>query len=391
MTNRDKKFQAKKLLGKNILWLASNPSMVVQFYLPHLRNLVAAGARVSLATNFNGAADKKKLLEKIGVACFSLPVQRGGKNILAEIKTILAIHRFIRRQRPDMINALALKMVLYGGLVARWQGVRFLGSLTGLGFIFISNQPFARLVRLGLRFVLPFIFAPADKKLLVMNHDDLSLMRQRFFIKQKNIVLMLGVGVDDDYFRGNEDLPTGKKNKKTIITMARLLRDKGIVEFCQAAKLVRQEWRDVDFLIYGARDGENPSALSLATISDLKKCGVVFMGYTADSRRAIARADAVALLSYREGLPQVLLEASAMGKCLLALDAPGSREVCRNGVSGLLVAKNDPAMIATAMKKILGDAPLRNKLGRGARQLVRDKFSLRIIEQQMLALWQGFF
>ena len=380
----------KKLVNKNILWMASTPTMVVQFYLPHLRNLVTRGAQVSLVTNFKNAADKKKILENSGVRCFSLPIQRGGKNIMGEVKTIIALNRFVRHHAPDMINAVALKMVLYGGLVASWQKIKFLGNLTGLGFVFISNNIFARAVRLGLKFILPFIFSVADRKLLVMNHDDLSLMTKQFSIKRKNITLILGVGVDDRYFRAdNRD----KKNNqpKTIITMARLLRDKGIVEFCHAAKLVKQQYHDVNFLIYGARDLDNPSALSLATISELKKCGVIFMGHTTNSKKAMAAADAVALFSYREGLPQVLLEAAAMGKCLLALDAPGSKEICRHRLSGLLVRGRDPTMIAQAIITTLDNDQLRQSLGRGARRLVENKFSLRIIEQQMLALWQSFF
>ncbi len=401
-----------KLQGKKILWLAASPSVIMQFYLPHIKNLVQAGAVVMVASNVESATAEKKILSKLGVAVHHLPIKRGGKNIVAELKTMVMIARLVLKLRPDMINALALKMVLYGGMVARWVpavarvmdmigrvgggkvappfAIKFLGNLTGLGFIFISQGLFAKTVRLGLRIILPHIFSAINKKLLVMNSDDYQLMATRFRVPKKNIVKIFGVGVDSDKFApAPSDNPT--QPKKMIITIARLLRDKGITEFCQAIKILRDKnYRD-NFYVYGARDKENPSSLSAQEIKDMEKSGVRFMGHTKDIKKAITPATAVVLFSYREGMPQVLLEAASMAKPLIALNAPGSREICRDNISGLLVKDKNPQSLAKAMEKILTDDKLRHRLGRGGRRLIEETFALKKIEKQMLALWQKFF
>ncbi|MGI9461710.1 MAG: glycosyltransferase family 4 protein [Alphaproteobacteria bacterium] len=380
-----------KLSGKKILWLASSPDMIMQFYLPQLAYMQKSGAKIMLASCFQKNIASKKILTNMGVMVYDIDIKRGGKNIFQEAKTLFLLWRLVRQIKPDMINAIALKMVLYGGVVARLNSIKLLGNITGLGFVFISKGLFAVMVRGVLRLVLPVLFQADDKKLLVMNNDDYDLLHKKFFLKKQNLALVFGVGVDSDYFRPMEKKPKPPQGKKTIITIARLLADKGVIEFCQAVSILRLKHYDDNFFIYGGRDDENPTALSLQKIKWLKTSGVKFMGHIADVRQAIKNSDAVALFSYREGMPQVLLEAAAMEKPLLACDVAGSRDICKHHISGLLIKHHQPASLAMAMEKILCDDGLRKKLGYGARQLVLKKFSQTIIKKQMLALWGGFF
>lgn len=427
-----------KTMGKKILWLVTSPAMVMSFYRPLLLALRDAGFELHLATNMVGdtagaalyrwcqdnsqdnsqddkqdnnadnrmANGRRSLMGNI--YCYHWSISRGGRNPLTEWRSLVHAWLLCRRIAPDMVNAITLKAVLYGGLAARFSGRRVLGHLTGLGFVFISRGWLARLVRLGLRFFLPFIFNHGRNRLLVMNSDDQQLMAGHFGVKADHLVRVAGVGVDSDFFSPTFLLTEKHKPQRPlrVVTMARLLHDKGIVTFCRAAmlvhgqmitkeergkKLLTKAMPPIEFFIYGDRDGQNPSGLSLAEVKELEKkyntSGVRFMGHVADQRGALAAADVVVLWSRREGLPQVLAEAAALQKPLIALDAPGSRAVCRHGRSGLLVSEDSAIALAWALEKLLRDAGLRKKLGAGGRRLVLAELSQAIIHQKMLRLF----
>jgi len=172
--------------------------------------------------------------------------------------------------------------------------------------------------------------------------------------------------------------------------VARLLRDKGIDEFVQAAALVQQDFPHVQFQLLGGRDERNPTVVSQADLDQWQATGLVaWLGEVADVRPVIAQADVVVLPSYREGTPRALLEAAAMGKPLITTDTVGCREVVEEGVNGLLVPVKDVPALARAMVRMLSDSAMRERLGKAGREKMEREFDEHIVLDKILKTYEA--
>jgi glycosyltransferase involved in cell wall biosynthesis len=333
-----------------------------------IAELVDRGHTVVCAGRADGFEER---IRAAGAEFSALPVSGQGISPAGDLKLLLAIYRLIRQTKPDIVHLFTIKPVIYGAVAAKLAGAKkIISTVTGLGFVFTREKGswLRLLVETMYRVALLF-----PETVFFLNPQDRAVFVDSKLVSPSKALLLPGEGVDCSHF-APVPLPEGEK-PYTVLMIARLLKDKGVLEFAGAARLVRQKAPDARFLLLGPVDTHNPSALNEQEIAAMQQDGAVeLLGRTDDVRPFIADADVIALPSYREGLPRVLLEAGAMERPVVAADVEGCRDVVVAGATGLLVPKKDEKALAEAFLELMDNAPLRRAMGKAGRELVLDRF-----------------
>lgn len=343
--------------------------------------------QVDVAGGGAGGDGYEPKISALGIPFKELPVDKRGINPFADLRLIVALYRWYREGRPDVVHHFTIKPVIYGSIAARLAGVpRIVNTITGLGYVYTERQGILRwivdrLYRIALR---------SSHWVFFQNGDDRALFVGRGLVDPAIASLVPGSGVNTERFRPGVAVQSGNEAQRggiSVLMLSRVLRDKGAYEFVHAARHVRQIMPDVRFCIVGEIDIRNPSAVAEATVRAWQNEGVIeWFGHTDEVRPYIAKADIVVLPSYREGTPRSLLEASAMGKPVIATDVVGCREVVEHGRNGLLVPVRDAAALARAIIDLAGDAELRARMGAAGREKMLKEFDEKIvIESAMMA------
>ena len=349
-----------------------------------VRALVAQGVTVIGAGAAEIAFQDK--VRSLGVPFHELPIDKRGINPIADLWLFWVLYRWYRQEKPDVVHHFMIKPVIYGSLAAYLAGVpRIVNTISGLGYVFTEgNQTFLRkVVEVLYRMALS-----VSHLTFFLNLDDLSIFRNRNLVSEQGSALLPGEGVDTQHFKPDEGRVDGVHKNIVFLMIARLLKDKGIREYVEAARIVKAELPFAKFCILGEPDGRNPSSISKEKMLEWCDEGVVeWLDSTEDVRPIIARADVVVLPSYREGVPRTLLEAAAMGKPLVATDVPGCREVVRQGVNGFLVPVKDAHALADAMLTLAQDEPARAAMGKAGREIVVREFDESIVISKMMVAY----
>jgi glycosyltransferase involved in cell wall biosynthesis len=327
-------------------------------------------------------------VEALGVPFIPLPVDKKGIHPRADVALLRALYHWYHHEKPDIVHHFTIKPVIYGSIAARLAGVpRIVNTVTGLGYVFMAHRSWLRhLAEWQYRVALACAHVT-----FFQNRDDLELFHMRRLVKPQKTVLVPGSGVDCSLFTPTcADTLTSPAKPLTFLMVARLLRDKGIYEFVQAASMVQRDFPYVQFQLLGGRDERNPTVVSQAELDQWQTAGLVtWLGEVADVRPIIAQADVVVLPSYREGTPRALLEAAAMGKPLITTDTVGCREVVEEGVNGLLVPVKDATALAQAMVRLLNDSAMRERMGQAGREKMEREFDEQIVLDKILKTYEG--
>ncbi|MBT8446788.1 MAG: glycosyltransferase family 4 protein [Gammaproteobacteria bacterium] len=343
----------------------------------------SAGYDVTVATRVTNHAAE---IEGAGLTLESIPFERSLRHPRRDVEALRHITAIYRRLRPDIVHHVALKPVLLGAYPAHRLGIPCVNALTGLGYVFSSAEQRARLLRPLVKAALGRALTAPRAWTLVQNPDDAALIRDQWPGAEQRLSLIRGSGVDVNAFR---PVPRASTQAPVVMLVARMLRDKGVVEFVDAARTLRAEGVKARFVLVGDSDNDNPAAIDRQLLQKWQSDNLVeWWGQRVDMPEVYAQADLVCLPSYREGLPKVLLEAAASGLPLVAADVPGSREIAIHEQTGLLVPARDSTGLAAAIKRLIADVPLRRQLGEGARRLVEQAFSIETINTQTLSLYQ---
>ncbi len=361
------------------IMVVSNSSWSIQnFRLGLLRALRARNYEVvTVAPRDSGRAAFKE----IGCRMIDLPMAARGTNPFQDLWLMLRLVRIYRRLKPDLAIHYTIKPNIYGTLAARICGVPSLAVTTGLGYTFLTSGTVSliarQLYRMSLRFPLQVWF---------LNRDDSREFIERGLVAAPRAGLLDSEGVDTEYFapmmRHRQD------QEVHFLLVARMLWDKGVAEFVDAARRLRSEFPQARFLLLGPCNVANPSAISRQQLSDWEQEGVItYLGETPDVRAQICESDCVVLPSYREGVPRTLMEAAAMARPIIASDIPGCREVVLDGSTGLLCAARDAESLAQAMRSFL-QLPAEARLRMGLRG--RDYATERFDERKAIAKYLDF-
>ena len=364
-----------------LLFVTGDDGFFFSHRMPIARAARDAGFAVAVACPVATHGDA---IRAEGIRVLPIPMKRGRVSPLADLRTLIALVRIYRAERPDIVHPVAMKPVLYGGAAARLVGVpAVVGALTGLGYVFSSADIKARLLRPLLRGALHWTLNGRHATCLTQNPDDAAFVAG-LGIDRRRIVVIPGSGVDTARFTPSPE-PEGPVR---VAMVSRLLWDKGVGEFVEAARVARARRPEMHFTLIGAPDEGNPAAVPLAQLEGWRDEGLIDWQGRRDDIPAVWGESHIAVLpSYREGLPKALLEAAASGRPIVAANVPGSREIARDGESALLVPPRDPAALAAAILRLADDPALRARLGAGGRRLVEREFSEDRIAEATLELW----
>ena len=323
-------------------------------------------------------------LAAIGVSFVRIPMARAGLNPLEDVRTLGALVAAFRKHKPDVVLCYTMKPIIYGLLAARLTGVKQRHALiTGLGYIFSddANSPRLRLIRRIVTWMYR-VALQGGGRVFVYNEADADDVRSRRMVSDlARIVSVPGSGIDFDRFAAS-DLPTGDP---VFLMVARLLREKGVFEFIEAARSLRSQYPKARFRILGPID-PSPLAVSRNEIDRWAAEGAVdYLGETADVRPYLAACTVFVLPSYyREGIPRSILEAMATGRAIITADTPGCRDTVADGENGLVVPPRDPSRLAAAMKRLIEDPALAARMGRRSLEIAHDRFDARAVNHLLL-------
>jgi glycosyltransferase involved in cell wall biosynthesis len=363
-----------------VMVVGGHADSLIHFRGPLLRRLVAEGHDVTACAPDAGA-DVRRELAALGIAYRHVPIQRAGMNPMRDVGTVRALTALYREVQPDLVLTYTIKPVIYGSLAARLSRVpRICSLITGLGYSFGTATLRQRALNPVVQSLFRFALAH-NEVVFFQNPDDLRQFVDAGLASDRQAVLVNGSGVDLEHFRV-APLPEGTP---TFLLTTRLLWEKGVGEYVEAARTLKAKYPTARFRLLGPLD-PNPAAVSRAQLDAWSAEGVIeYLGSTNDVRPAVADTSVFVLPSaYREGTPRSILEAMAMGRAIITTDAPGCRETVRGDENGFLVPVSDSIALASAMERFLRDPGLVAPMGVRSRAIAEEKYDVHLVNRVMM-------
>ena len=363
-----------------IIFVANTSWYLYNFRLPLLKELVSRGYQVFALAPYDSYVKK---LEEHGINHINIRITRSSLNPFADLKLLKHFLTIYRKYKPDIVQHFTIKPVIYGTLAARILRIKYIYNMVpGMGYVFTgtSFKKFwiQRIVRYLYRRTMVF-----SNHVFFQNMDDCNYFLKHELVTKNRTTIIAGTGVDTNKFK-----PTKKIKKKTItfVIAARLLWDKGIGEFVEAAHALRRKYNNTDFWVLGPVDLENPKGIRPDQLQRWNQEGdVQYLGMTDNIKNYLSKADVIVLPSYyKEGLPLSLLEGASMGMPIITTDSTGCREVVEDGVNGFLIPIKDVKSLVASMEKFIKKPLLISQMGRASRKIVLKKFDSKIIVKQIL-------
>ena len=367
---------------KRVLYVCNVAWFFVSHRLAHAEAARRAGFEVHVAS---APDDAVHAIEEAGMAFHPVPFDREGHAGVGDVQSFRALRALYQSVRPDIVHHVTMKPVLLGSWAARMTGVpAVVNAISGLGTLFLAEGAVAAVRRrLALALLRPACVGPRDVGIF-QNEEDRAVFQSAGIFDSNRTVLIPGSGVDLARFH-----PTPAPVGEPLVTLpARMLRDKGVVEFVSAARQLAASGVRARFALVGGTDLHNASALSDRELEALAQPPVEWWGHRTDMREVLAATSVVCLPSYREGLPKALAEAAAAGRAIVTTDVPGCRDVVEDGVNGFLVPPRDPVALARALGTLLADPEMRARFGLASRARAEASLGLDAVIRSTLALYE---
>ena len=370
---------------KHLVYVITEDWFFASHFLDRAKAAVGKGYKVSVITRCRETARE---FRQYGLAPINIEFSRRGLNPITELITIFQLRTILKRIRPDIVHNVALKPVVLGSLAAQFAGVQnIVNAPVGMGYVFTSEENRARILRPIVNALIRYSLGRQVRRVIIENNDDFNNLVAGGFAKKDSIALIKGAGVDTEKF----DYKPEPDGQVRVIMVSRLLRDKGVQEFIDAAKLVKARESTVQFVLVGDVDDGNPTSLTAEQLTDLRKSrDVTWLGARTDISELLAASHVACLPSYREGLPKSLIEAASAGRPIVTTDVPGCREVVTHMVNGLLIQPRDVTALATAIEKLVNDPQLRQSMGKENRQKAESEYANEMIIAQTHGVYDSF-
>jgi glycosyltransferase involved in cell wall biosynthesis len=377
------------------------------FYSHFLDRAIAASKAGYDVVVLTGITRNDDPLAKHGIKLIGIPFARRSLHPIRFMLNLRDVIRVFRAEKPDIIHQIALKPILIGSLAARWLGIkRVINAVVGLGFAFSSETRPARTAKWFVSLLFHLVLDKRHAKTVFENADDRAYFLDQGWVREDGAVLIRGAGVDIERFTPKlretigdgidlglqVDSSTTRPTKKLPIVMlhSRMLWDKGIGEFVEAAKQLSKQHCNsyARFVLVGDPDDDNRGSIGRGQLQAWQNEGVIeWWGFKPHLENILAKATISCLPSYREGLPKSLLESLAMGLPCIATDVPGCREAVIDGVNGILVPPRQTEPLAKAIEQLIMSPALREQYSQASRQMAVDQFSCEIVNNETLALY----
>ena len=382
------------MANKRIAYVVNHVAFFVSHRLPLAIGARHSGFGVRLFTGQAGSQEMELVaqaqMQKAGVEHQRAIFSSAGMNPLVELLGVLQLVYFVLRYKPEVVHCASPKGVLYGGIAARLCGVRGLVlAISGMGYAYTqgTGQGGARVfVRRVYSALAGFAFHHPNVHVIVQNQDDYQSVIRNGLVDAGRVTLIPGSGVDLSLFEGCNPA----RKVRMVLLPARMLKDKGVIEFVEAARKLKAaapEWR---FVLAGAAGYNNPSAISLPQLQAWQTEGCIeWLGHVDDMTPLFREAAIVCLPSYREGMPKALLEAAAAGCAVVTTDVTGCREAIEPGVTGDLVQARDSGSLAKALLSLINDEQRQQSYGAKGKERAKAIFSVASVVKQTLDIYDG--
>ena len=357
---------AKIILSANTDWYLFN------FRLALARNIREEGADVLMLSPPGPYVEK---IREEGFQWTRIDIARENVDPLEDFRTLLSFLHLYRRERPDLVHNFTVKPVIYGSIAGRLAGVHAtVSSVTGLGYPFVNPGRRAAALRMLVLPLYRIAFTAPNSKVVFHNAADKEFFVKRRVVSEEIAFVIEGSGVDPEEFKPGPE-PAGQP---VVLMASRMLWDKGVAEIIQAARILKARGVSASIILAGEPDSGYPASVPEIELRAWNQEGIVeWIGRRDDMPELMRQAHIVVLPSYGEGLPRVLLEASASG-----------RAVVRRGVTGLLVPARDPHALADALENLIVDVELRRRMGKAGREMVEERFTQSQINKQIISIYR---
>lgn len=381
--------QSKKTSGislkynQRLLIIVNDPA----FFLSHRAPVAVAakkkGFDVHVATAYSEAAEQ---IISLGLNYHRIPMTRSGLNPISEIRCLVGIYKLIKDINPHLIHLVTIKPVLYGGFIARLLRVpAIVAAISGLGSVFVASSISGKIRKYFVLLIYRLSLGHKNIKVIFQNPDDKYKLLKANIVDEKDSVMIRGSGVEISSCPVIDE-PEGPP---IVVMAARLLKEKGVLVFVEAAKLIQAKGIKCRFFLAGTPDPGNPSSITNEEIRSWVEQGIIeALGFRSDIPDVFANAHIVTLPSfYGEGLPKVLIEAAACARPVVTTDNPGCRDAIEKNVTGLLVPTKDAIALAGAFEKLLLDKALRIQMGKAGRNLAEREFTIESVVNKHLSIY----
>ena len=370
---------------KSLLLVVNVDWFFISHRLPIALEAKNKGFKVTVACHFT---KHKQSLVDMGFDVIELPFSRSGGGIINELNTIKCIRNAINTVNPSLIHAVTIKPVLYTGLALRTikQCTPFVAAISGLGYVFTANSFRAKLTRLVASVFYKVALSQRYKTVIFQNTSDEKILTDVAKLKEYDKVLIKGSGADLSVYNY---FPENIRNTVKIVMACRLLKEKGVYEYIDSARIVKEQYPNTEFLLVGTPDLENPNTVKQIEIDSwVNQNLITYLGHRSDIPTIFADANIVCLPSfYGEGVPKVLIEAAACGRAIVTTNNPGCRDAVIEGETGLTVPVRDARALAIAIQKLISEPELRVSMGNKARAFAEAEFDVNSVVNKHLDIY----
>lgn len=371
--------------GKRLLMVVNSDWFFLSHRLPIARAALEQGYDVHVAAIDTG---RRQEIEAAGIRFHSIALTTRGTNPFRELKAVIDLARLYMRLRPDLVHHVTIKPILYGSLVARmFPRMGVVNAVSGLGYMF-TGAAHARFLRPLVWLLYRIALKRPNSKTIFQNVEDLERFVGAGMVAPGRTVLIRGSGVDTRAFAYVPETP---QDRPVVLLPARLIWDKGVREFIEAARSLLLRGVSARFVLVGKPDNGNPRAVPSAQLQEWVKEGVIeWWGHRSDMPAVFACSSIVALpTTYPEGVPKALIEAAAVGRPIVTTDSPGCRDIVQHGVTGILIPQGDVKALVLAIESLLEDPALRHSLGVHGARRARTEFSVEGVVRAHLGLYHS--
>lgn len=370
-----------------ILLVANTGWYLYNFRLPLARMLRDRGVDVVMVSPYDPYVER---LQSEGFRWVELNLNRRSMNPLREAVVLSQLAWIYLRERPTAVHHFTIKCVLYGTIAAKLTGIKsVVNAVTGLGHIFIGTKWKARVLRPAVKYVYRKILTAHRVQVIFQNPDDLKAFSDsKLIVPEQTVIIKGGSGVNLQRFAPRPGHPD-KAPAPVVLFASRLIAEKGLFEYVEAARMLKERGIHATFQIAGSPDTGNPSSISDEDLELWRREGAVdLLGHVENVDDLIAQSTMVVLPSYREGTPRILLEAAAMAKPIVATDVPGCREVVDDGVNGYLVPVKSATALAEAIEKVLVAPELCAQMGEAGREKMLLEFDDQDVARRTIEVYE---
>lgn len=370
-------------MKKKLLLITNVDSFFISHRLEIGLEAIKKGYEVHVACLLT--TNNRSFLKKKGFFVHNLNFHRSSLNIFSFLKNLLEIFFLFNSVKPNIVHLISIKPVILGGIICKIlkvQSVVF--SITGLGSLYLSKSILFRICKLIINQIYKFIFKHKNIKIIFQNNSDLYFFKKKFKLDIGKTILIKGSGVSLKKYSFKK-IPVGRP---IVLMASRFLEDKGIFEFLNSAKILKEKKINAEFVLVGSEDEANPSRVSIEIINEWEKRKLISnWGFQKNMNYILSKATIVVLPSYREGFPKILMEAAACGRATVTTNVPGCRDAVKNNITGMLVPVRNSRALANAIIYLLKNKAKLRQMGEKALLYAKKNFDIKDIVKKNLEIY----